>query len=102
MTDRLKEESQNIISDKVIQEGLDKYGWDVDVDSGRLMLMELMTKVSSGYYVSQTEGLFLEHACLLDKEYIPTQIGMRFLYSLLCSDNKEKPLAYHLFDKCKK
>lgn len=61
-------DSNKILPDSEIESALNVYGWDCDIDEGRLMALELLSKAAKGSYNSQTEEGFLSQLNLMTKK----------------------------------
>jgi len=92
-------DSREFIFDEHIKEALDRDGWGLSADNGRLMLVELMTKVSAGYYISYTEGRFLACFNLLRKDKSISSLGRQFLHSMLYEHSNRQSLFCELSNK---
>ena len=86
-----------IICNNVIKSYLQRLNFNnYDVDEGRLMLLELISKAGAGYYNSHTEELFLNSFGLLKKDRTPNKQGLKFIMSMVYEHSNQRPLAYRL------
>ena len=88
-----------IISDEKIQKALNASGWSIDTKEGRLMLLELLSKASAGYYNSHTEEAFLNSFNLLRYDRTPNRKGCKFICSMVYESSCRRPKAYDLMKR---
>lgn len=91
--------SNKILTDHEIDSALKYWGWDCDIDEGRLMALELLSKASKGAYNSHTEEGFLSQLKLMTKNRKPNKKGFEFICSMVYESSCKRP---HCFDAMKK
>ncbi len=65
-------------------------------DELRLMLLELVCKVSAGFGVSHTEGIFLGNFKLLKRDRTANKAGRMFICRMISSSSNRHPECYEL------
>lgn len=70
-------------------QALDGLGFVISTYEARLLLVELMVKVSAGSYVSHTEQLFLDNMKVMKKDRTPNKRGFRFLREMLYKSSNQ-------------
>ena len=84
-----------VINNNVIKSYLQRLNFkNYDVDEGRLMLLELISKAGAGYYNSHTEEAFLNSFGLLKKDRTPNKQGLKIIMSMVYEHSNQRPLAY--------
>ena len=88
------------VTDKNIETALKVNGFtSYSIGEGKLMLTELMAKVSSNCYVSYTEKNFINEFNVLNCDKKISKKGSRFLLEMLYADSNRRPLIYELMTK---
>ena len=97
MTDK---EWKSGITDKQIMTVLTDWRWDgYSVESGRLMLLELISKAGAGYYNSHTEEGFLKAMKVLKRDRTPNKKGRIFICEMVYKHSSLKAPVYELIEK---
>ncbi len=87
------------VSDKDIEIALSGAGFNgCQTDEGRLMLMELLIKASSGYRNSYTEEAFMSFFGLLKKDRTLNRNGSKFIMSMIYASSNKKAPCYSLIE----
>lgn len=87
--------TKEIISDEKIERCLEECGFhDYEIDDGRLVLLELISKASAGYKNSYTEENFLNSFGLLKNDRTPNKHGRKFIMSMVYASSNRKPFCF--------
>tara|TARA_R110000803_G_scaffold95395_5_gene163384 strand:+ start:1420 stop:1710 length:291 start_codon:yes stop_codon:yes gene_type:complete len=92
-------ETKDIVQDQEIELNLKSYGWKKDIEEGRLMILELLSKAGAGYYNSHTEEGYLMMFGLTKKNRQPNKRGLQFIQSMVYASSNEKPYCFNLMNK---
>jgi hypothetical protein len=86
--------SNKTLTDAEIEQALNSYGWDCDIDEGRLMALELLSKAAKGSYNSHTEEGFLSQLKLMTKNRKPNRKGFEFICSMVYESSCKRPRCF--------
>ena len=92
-------DSKELVTDNQIENALRTCGfYKNSIDEGRLMLVELLSKASAGYYNSHTEERFMNMFGLLNKGRVLSKQGRRFICSMVYASSNRKAEIHALID----
>lgn len=88
--------------ERKIKENLSDWGWNCNVDEGKLLLLELMVKHQNKIYNSHTESGFLKSMGVMRQDRFPNFVGREFMMHMLYDHSYLRPPAFEAMKEYRK